>query len=258
MSVIEKINGPKKDFRSLKDKLKKRMEQPEKPEQPRKRFPGGFLLFVLAAILIILTVQNLSSEKGGKVSFSHQVEHLVNLDLIQKDESRKIAQNDNLVTFTGKFKERLTEESKSRFRFLELLNENHALNEGKEEISQNLSSLQDQVRESAEMFLILSGTKIPKGGYNVISPYYDTQVRQNSVVIHSLPEKRELSLTDLQKEYTEVSQNPTTVSVQNFGEHVDKLIQSYKSPALGIGDEAMKQEYIIVEQLIAQPISRFL
>ena len=138
MSVIEKINGPKKDFRSFKDKLKKRMQQPEKPNEPRKRFPGGFLLFVLAAILIILTVQNLSNEKGGKVSFSHQVEHLVNLDLIQKDESRKIAQNDHLVTFTGKFKERLNEESKARYRFLELLNDNHVLSERKGEISQNL------------------------------------------------------------------------------------------------------------------------
>lgn len=254
MSVIEKINGPKKDFRSLKDKLKKRMEQPEKTEPPRKRFPGGFLLFVLAAILIILTVQNLSSEKGGKVSFSHQVEHLVNLDLIQKDESRKIAQNDNLVTFTGKFKERLNEESKNRFRFLELLNENHVLTEGKEEISKNLSSLQQQVKESAELFLVLSGARIPKGGFSVVSPYYDTQVRQNSVVIHSLPTQRELSLTDLQKEYNEVSQNPTSVSVQNFGEHVDKLIQSYKSPALGIGDEAMKQELRAAERKVSETL----
>ena len=216
MSVIKKIKGPKKDFRSLKNTFKKRMDQPEKPQEPRKRFPGGFLLFLLAAILIILTVQNLSSDKGGKVSFSHQVEHLVNLDLIHKDDSRKVAQNDNLVTFTGKFKERLSDDSKSRYRYLELLNENHELTERKDELSNNLSSLQQNVREAAERFIILSGTPIPKGGFSVVSSFHDTQERQNSVVIYSLPEKREMSLTDLQAEYRAVSQTPSTDATQRI------------------------------------------
>lgn len=254
MSVIKKIKGSKKDFRSLKNTFKKRMDQPEKPQEPRKRFPGGFLLFLLAAILIILTVQNLSSDKGGKVSFSHQVEHLVNLDLIHKDDSRKIAQNDNLVTFTGKFKERLSDDSKSRYRYLELLNENHELTERKDELTSNLSSLQQNVREAAERFLILSGTPIPKGGFSVVSSFHDTQERQNSVVVYSLPEKRETSLTELQAEYRAVSQSPSTDAVKGFGEHVEKLIQSYKSPTLGIGSEAMKQDLRSAEAKVGKTL----
>ncbi|MEM8727847.1 MAG: ATP-dependent zinc metalloprotease FtsH [Chlamydiota bacterium] len=203
-------------------------------------------------MLIILTVQNLSSEKGGKVSFSHQVEHLVNLDLIQKDESRKIAQNDNLVTFTGKFKERLNDESKARYRFLELLNDNHSLAEGQEELAGSLEALRENVRGSAEMFLILSGTPIPKGGFNVIGPYYDTRRRQNSVVIHSLPEKGTVNLNDLQGQYRSVSQNPTASSVQSFGRDVEKLLQSYRSPSLGIGSEAMKRELKAAEERVAE------
>ncbi len=70
----------------------------QEPKQ-KKRLPGGLLLFILAAVLAILTIQNLSGERGGRVSFSHQVEHLVNLGLLHGDESRKIAQNDNLVTY---------------------------------------------------------------------------------------------------------------------------------------------------------------
>lgn len=254
MSVIEKIKGSKKNFRSLKNTIKKRMDQPDKQQEPRKRFPGGFLLFLLAAVLIILTVQNLSSEKGGKVSFSHQVEHLVNLDLIQKDESKKVAQNDNLVTFTGKFKDRLTDESKARFRFLELLDENHRLTEGKQDIANNLLSLQEKVGQSVEMFLVLSGTPLPKGGFNVLSPFYDTQERKSSVVVHSLPPKRELSLTDLQREYRSVSASPTASSVRSFGENVEKLIQSYKSPSLGIGNEAMKQELRAAESKVGDAL----
>ena len=105
MLVIERNKGPKRskqDLRSIKNKFKKRMDQSNKPQEPRKRFPGGFILFLLAAVFIILTVQNLSSDKGGKVSFSHQVEHLVNLDFLHRNDSVKTAQNDNLVTFTGK------------------------------------------------------------------------------------------------------------------------------------------------------------
>jgi len=226
MSVIKKIKGPKKDFRSFKNRFKKQMDQPEKPEEPRKRFPGGFLLFLLAAILIILTVQNLSSDKGGKVSFSHQVEHLVNLDLIHKDESRKVAQNDNLVTFYGKFKERLSDEAKTRYRYLELLNENYLLKDKRENLTTELSSLQNDVRNAATRFLVLSGTPIPKGGFSVVSPFYDTQERHSSVVITSLPEKREMSLTDLQAEFRSVSASLSASGVQAFGEHVEKLIQS--------------------------------
>jgi len=97
-----------------------------KPESKRG-FPGGFFIFLLAAILIILTVQNLGGDKTAKVAFSHQLEHLVNLDLIQKEDSRKIALNDNLVTFSGKFKDKQSDDAKARFRYLDLLNRNHEL-----------------------------------------------------------------------------------------------------------------------------------
>ncbi len=254
MSVIKKIKGSNKGFRSFKNTFKKRMDQPEKPQEPRKRFPGGFLLFLLAAILIILTVQNLSSDKGGKVSFSHQVEHLVNLDLIHKDDSRKIAQNDNLVTFTGKFKERLSDEAKTRYRYLELLNDSYLLKEKYGSLSENLSSLQGDVEKAAERFLVLSGTPIPKGGFSVIGPFYNTQKRQNSVIIYSLPEKSEMSLTELQAEYRSASQISTNKFVREFGEHLEKLIQSYKSPILGIGSEAMKQELRVAETDVGQAL----
>lgn len=87
-----------------------------KPE-PRKGIPGGFLIFILAIILIVLTVQNLSTEQTSRVAFSYQTEHLVNLDLIQPDDNRKIALNDNLVTFSGKFRETLPADAKARFQF---------------------------------------------------------------------------------------------------------------------------------------------
>jgi cell division protease FtsH len=70
---------------------------------------------LLAVFLIVLTIQNYNSEKNARVSFSYQVEHLANLDLIQKDDSKKVALNDNLVTFSGVFKDKISDEAKARF-----------------------------------------------------------------------------------------------------------------------------------------------
>src|SRR3990167_8942417 len=92
---------------------------------PKKGFSGGFLLFLLIAILLILGIQTLTSDRVARVSFSHQLEHLSNLHLTVPEENRKIAQNENLVTFSGKFRERATEEGQERYRYLEFLSRNH-------------------------------------------------------------------------------------------------------------------------------------
>src|SRR6185295_486833 len=101
-------------------------ENKNKPDR-KKAFPFGFLIFLVASILILLSLQGLQGDKRAKVAFSHQLEHLVNLDLLQGEESRKIALNDHLVTFYGKFKDRLSDDAKARYRYLELLNRDHEL-----------------------------------------------------------------------------------------------------------------------------------
>src|SRR5882757_7311998 len=147
--------------------------------EPRKGFPGGFIIFLLAAFLIFLTVQNLSKEQTAKVSFSHQVEDLVDLDLILPSESRKIAQNDNLVMFMGKFRDRLTDDAKARYKYLELLNQHNELAEQEQVLKTGLSTLQKSVVESADWFLHLSGIAVPTQGYWVVDPLYDTGEREN-------------------------------------------------------------------------------
>lgn len=245
MSVIQRNKEPrrsKKDLGFIKNKLKRHMDNPNNEKERKKKFPGGFLLFILAAILIILTIQNLSNDKSGKVSFSHQIEHLVNLDLLQKNSSQKIAQNDQLVTFSGKFKDNLSDESKERYRFLELLNENQELKEGKQEISTELSMLQSDVQKAGERFLALSGTPIPKEGYIIVSPSYDTNERKNGIVIYELPKIREMNLREVEEYFRVVSRNPSPESVQSLSQNIYFLIENFKSQSLGIGNEAMKKQ----------------
>src|ERR1700724_3595491 len=99
----------------------------DKKQDFKKNFPNSFVWFLMAAFLLALMVQNFLDTKFAKVSFSYQLESLVDLKLIQPEDSRKTAINDNLVTFSGKFRDRLTEEGKDRYKFLELLNTNHEL-----------------------------------------------------------------------------------------------------------------------------------
>src|SRR6202046_4311224 len=112
----------------------------DKKQDFKKSFPNNFVWFLMAAFLFALMVQNFIDTKFAKVSFSYQLEHLVNLQLIQPEESRKTALNDNLVTFSGKFRDRLTEEGKNRYKYLELLNANHELVSEKDRLEKDLIS----------------------------------------------------------------------------------------------------------------------
>jgi cell division protease FtsH len=211
--------------------------------EPRKGFPGGFIIFLLAGLLIFMTVQNMSTEQTAKVAFSHQVESLVDLDLIQPTESRKIAQNDNLVTFTGKFRDRLSDESKARYKYLELLNSHNELSEQKQQLQNDLSTLQKNVTESADWFLHLSGLPIPAAGYWVVDPLYDTAARENSIVVKSLSDRPIVSFAELSRRYP-----PSEDQAEAFGKDLVALVQGFRSSALGIGNEEMKQQLRTLEQ----------
>jgi cell division protease FtsH len=214
----------------------------------RRSFPGGFILFLLAAIVVMLTIQSLTADHIGKVSFSHQVEHLVNLNLTVPEENRKIAQNDNLVTFSGKFRDNVPEESADRYRYLELLNRNHELTTSQTELLSDLDSLKKNVQESADLFLQLSGKAIPKSGYVVVPAIYDTPTRENSIVIRSLSERGLISLEQVQKAYARAQQEPTLDHIQEVSKEARGLVQLLRSPALGIGTESMKQELKVIDK----------
>src|SRR6478672_6438001 len=125
----------------------------DKKSDFKKGFPNGFIWFLMAAFLLALLVQNYIDTKFAKVSFSYELEHLVNLQLLQPEDNRKIALNDNLVTFSGKFKDRQTEDGKSRFKYLDLLNSNHELSSEKIRLKTELKNQKAKVSDSSTLFL---------------------------------------------------------------------------------------------------------
>jgi len=212
------------------------------PEQ-KKGIPGGFLLFVGAIILVILTVQTLTSEKHGRVSFSHQLEHLTNLNLLHPEENKKVALKDNLVTFSGKFRQSESEEGKNRFYYLDLLNKQHTLSGEKERLSSDLAKLNNDVSYAASYFLSISGTPVPKGGYVVVGRNYDTPERKNAVTISDVSSES-YNLAVLENSVNSV----TAESASSFQRELLSLVQMYLSPNLGLGSEIMKQKLKAAEK----------
>ncbi len=219
-----------------------------KQQEPQKKgFPTTFFLLLLAVILIILTVQNFMTTKTAKVAFSHQVENLVNLNLIVPEDSRKVSLNDNLVTFSGRFKERESEEGRKRFRFLELLEESHQLESRREDTVTDLQLAGTKIEEAATWFLEVSGTPIPAGGYRVVEETYNLPNRENAVVIRKVPTGQMISLVDLKMRFDQINQRVTggassPEDLNNFATDLSVLVENYRSPVLGIGSESMKQE----------------
>ncbi len=220
-------------------------ENKNRSDQPKKGFPTTFFLLLLAVILVIITVQNFMTTKNAKVAFSHQVEHLVNLNLIVPEDSRKVSLNDNLVTFTGRFRERESEEGKRRFKFLELLEKNHTLSAEKEDVVADLARLQTKVEESAIWFLQISGTPIPAGGYRVIDGNFDLPAGANGIVIQNIPNREMINLPLLEKRLKEINQRVLSgqiVDIESFEIELATLVDNFRSPILGIGSESMKQD----------------
>lgn len=233
------------------------MSRDNNNKSDKKGFPGGFFIFLLAAILVLVTMQGMNNESMAKVSFSHQVEHLVNLDLIQPQASAKVSLNDNLVTFSGRFRETLPKDAEERYRYLELLNTNHELKANLSEMTTDLTAISQNVKDAGDMFLHLSGIAIPAGGYSVVSASYDAEQRQNAIILTKLSDRHFVSVKDVQQMLSQLSDSSSADQWTQFKTELSLLIQGFRSPVLGIGDESMKQKLQILEQEVSTAKNKF-
>lgn len=227
-----------------------------KPDN-KKSFPGVFI-FLVVGLIALLIFQNLADTKGANVSFSHQLEHLVNLDLVDQKESRKISLNDNLVTFSGTFRDSLTESARERYRYLSLLNQNHELTSQQANVLEELKSLQNQVFESALYFLEITGLKIPEGGFVVVSKSYDSFDRLNSVVIKEVGANSvEITLPQVKALYEAASKEKSSENLALLGKGLQSFLEEIRSAKIGVGNESIKRNLreieLSVERALGDP-----
>ena len=221
-------------------------------QEEKKKGSKNFFFFLIFTILFIAIVQNFTSGKVAKIAFSYQLEPLVNLDLIVAEDSRKIALNDNLVTFRGRFKTKKTEEGIARFKFLDLLNINHNFIDEKNSLIKELNKLEENICQSAQLFLYLSGIDLPAGGYRVVDELYDVPDKRNSIVIKELPDRVGVNFIDIKNQLSALKENPEQKALDMFHRDFIELIRGFRSPKLGIGNEKIKQSLReILEALIS-------
>src|SRR3990167_6107361 len=220
------------------------MDKDPKKGGDRKGFPGFLLIFIVGVILLI-AFQNFSSHNTATVSYSHQAEHLVNLDLLDHNESKKIALNDNLVTFTGAFKDELTETAKDRFRYLYLLDQNHILTLRQTELTSELKELREHVIESVRYFYAITGLPIPSGGIFVVKGVDEPIILYPASGANEGP-----TLSDLKK-YQE-AKSLTSSELLTYQNQLLSLTGNFRSPKLGIGKEAIKQKLRNAEEVLSR------
>ncbi len=207
-------------------------------QQSKKKpgFPGGFLLFVVAVVFIILVIQSLVNDKQSKVFFGYQLEHLVNLDLINPDENYKIAQNDNLVAFGGKFREKESQIGTNRFNYLTLLNKKYKLEANKNTLNNELKYLKNNIKETIIYFIEITGIQLDK---SQISFFNNNDILINSENIVPLNFSLYLLKNDILK---------NDINVDVFADKLNLLLQAYSSYKLGIGNELLKNEFRSLKQ----------
>jgi cell division protease FtsH len=226
-----------------------------KPDQ-KKGFPGGFVILLIAVVLALITFQNMGAPRAQKVGFSYQAEHLVNLDLIQPDDSKKIALNDNLVTFTGQFREQQTDLSKNRYRYLELLSQNDLLKSQMNRLSTELNKLKPLVLESCDYFYNLTGFDFPQNGVRIVDSSFDMVGFNAGITLKTLSDRKMTSLVSLQQEFSKLSVSSPQETIANFNDQMISLVQNFRSPVLGIGDETMKNTLKSLEVSLYQARSK--
>ncbi|MFZ4773209.1 MAG: ATP-dependent zinc metalloprotease FtsH [Chlamydiia bacterium] len=178
-------------------------------QEGKKGFGGGFFLLILGAIFMMLTLQNLSEKKTSSVAFNYQVEHLVNLGLLDASHSFKVPESDHMVTFRGKFSETLDTAAKDRFAYLKSLKGENDLFQVYHETSSELDKTALEVRDVANAFLEVTGLSLGDKGYSVVGSLYDYKdaegagkyQRNNAITIRSAPKMQNHPFSQIESAY---------------------------------------------------------
>lgn len=218
------------------------MAEEKKPEQ-KKAFSQTLLVALISALFVIMFIQNIFDLKSARVGFGYQLEHLVNLDLLRPEDSKKTAAGPNLVTFYGQFREEKTDQSNARFLFLDLLEKQNQLLLEQSKIESDLQAAKSRVESAADLYIKVAGSSTQNNPLQVVDQYYNTGDRENSIEV-------------TEKNGTSSSKTDSFVSLQTLGKTIpenqealknnikalDSIVSILRSPMMGIGNDEMKNK----------------
>lgn len=133
----------------------------------KKNSGYGFLIFLGAVVLGAYLLQAALDTQAPRVGFAHQVEHLVNLELVDASSLKKSATSDSLVNFEGQFKESLGDSSQNKYSFLEHIYRTNELHKSIALEKSSEKKLQERCMESACASIYLFNESIPEKGFTL-------------------------------------------------------------------------------------------
>lgn len=209
------------------------MNNDDKRPNGKKSIAQTWLLVLVGAFFALMVIQNTLETKTAQVAFSYQLEHLVNLDLLVPEDSRKTAVSNNLVTCTGQFRDTKTDLGRKRYQFLELLDKKDGILIEKRKVLDELKEVRKHVEVASRQFLEVTGIQTPKEGAVIVSDFYDTPEQHVSIVIKPGTEKKQKTLAFLNTVY-----EPKEADLQDLL----NVVASLRSPLIGIGAESIKRK----------------
>jgi len=213
----------------------------DKKDDFKKSLSSSLIWFLMAAFFLLLMVQNFIDTKVAKVSFGYQLEHLINLQLVQPEDNRKTALNDNLATFSGRFRDKRTEDGKKRFKFLELLDENHILSGEMQDSLHEIGGLKDKVIESATLFYQLSGLKTSPQGVIITGKNYTFNDQDFSLNLRPDQNASGPNFAEIQATIDRLTKDSSQEEIAASKNALVEIIQLFRSPLVGIGNQQMKE-----------------
>jgi cell division protease FtsH len=226
------------------------MSNENKNPDKKKGFPGILIFFIIAAFALLL-MKNTVQEEKANVSFSHQIEHLVNLDLLQLTHSNKVAINENLVSFSGKFRDKKSEQAENRFRFLTLLDENKTLKQEEKLSKEKMDAALGEMKKAASYFYELTGDNNKTS--EIIIPATDKfGIEIDEVAVNLQSSKGgAVSLKQVDALYEAIVVNRGgNFELQALESKLKSLVSEFRSSKLGIGAKSLKNLLADCETLL--------
>lgn len=207
------------------------------PQDDKKNIGGGLGLFLLAVLIAVMYMQSFFDAKLAKVSFSYQIEHLVNLDLLKQEENKKTATAPNLVNFSGKFQENLSDASRHRYRFLELTQQLHEIQAQQIDLTHERDKLSQQAGEAIDLYAQLANLEVPRSGLVIALSPGESFVGADSFVYKKSENPSVIVSLNEMKNRWRAQQAKPDAYVNDFINWMGWLC----STRLGIADDGMKQ-----------------
>lgn len=208
-------------------------------EQKPNQSGNNFFLFFLLFISLFFLMQGLIPKDYGKVHFNFQAEHLVNLDLVDPTFSKKVAQSNELVTFSGRFSHEKSAIGQVKYQYLFLVDEGHGLTNQLQETEDSLNEERQKILDASSWYYRLLGNN-DNVSWTLVDSFSNTSSILGPVIFKGDTAVSQINLIRLRSELQNLNANSSPKALNVYCSQLLDAVKGLQSPILGIGDESLK------------------